>query len=171
MESLYQKYDLEFEYMGSKGNEKYTKQEVEEELAILEETLKSIEKVTYSEEIEITDTNRNISPRFIYERTYNRAVLLMNPPVGGATIEISCKAKINDSTISFVDVYDIKTRQYGLSGNFVSWDQNSSSYSYSDGKKKAAVTASGTLVIEGTVLNQVFRITRDHDIVLNIVAS
>lgn len=174
LKSLYDKYGVGFEYISSEENINYTEADVQRELKKLEESLKNIEIKTYIEDEQIANSDITlenvISPRFLYTKTYTSYENLSNGISGNATIELSCKATIYDGTITFTDISNISTRQYGTATGFVSWSQNSSDFSYLEGRTIADISAIGTLTTQVTILGQIHRATYDHTIGMYIRA-
>ena len=168
VESLCEEYDVTIEFVSYNDSLMYTIEEVDKELERLEEDLKQYQKYHY---IYVNDPV-NINSRVMeLDKTYTSYVYADNGLSGGAQIEISCDAKINLGSISFISVKNISTRQYGIATNFVSWTQNDSYYSYLEGGRLAEVVAEGTLVTEMELLGQRTRYTYDHVIGMIINAA
>lgn len=86
-------------------------------------------------------------------------------------MEISCIGSIHDGTITFSNIRNISSRQYGIANGFVSWTQNSSAKIISSDKKTATVSVNGTLTTKSTFLGSNITYTYDHVIGMTIKAS
>lgn len=164
---IYENYGIDYSLESMDNSVQLTRIEVDNELLKLEEALKSY---VYFFDAGIADVSTNNS-RFAYTKTYTTYANLSNGVLGNATIELSCSGTINDSTISFISISNISTRQYGSALNFVSWTQTDSGYTKFDNNRKADVWAEGTLVTEANIAGQVFRQTQDYGIGMVIQAQ
>lgn len=164
---IYENYGIDYSLESMDNSVQLTRIEVDNELLKLEEALKSY---VYFFDAGIADVSTNNS-RFAYTKTYTTYANLSNGVLGNATIELSCSGTINDSTISFISISNISTRQYGSAFNFVSWTQTDSGYTKFDNNRKADVWAEGTLVTEANIAGQVFRQTQDYGIGMVIQAQ
>lgn len=164
---IYEKYDVTNDLIEYDDTVKLTRKELDLELEKLDKALAGYNYYYNSGKATVADSNQ----RFAYTKTYTTYANLSNGVLGNATIELKCNGTINDSTISFISISNISTRQYGSAFNFVSWTQTDSGYSYMDNNTKADVWAEGTLVTEANIAGQVFRTTLDHGIVMIIQAQ
>lgn len=166
---LYNKYNMGYEFISYEGTKQYTLEEVNIELSKLEDTLKNISIVEYSY-VNMFDNNE-ITPNVMeITKNYTTYGYADNGITGGAQIELTCTAKINLGSNSFMSISNISTRQYGSATNFISWTHKSSSYSYEEMGRHARVEAEGTLVTELTILGVKHRTTNDHIIGMVIAA-
>ena len=165
IESICEEYGVGFQLVSYDDSKRYTSEEVNSVLANLENSLRNTSRVHY------TYLESGISPRVMEtNKTYTSYGYASNGVNGGASLEISCDAKINVGSISFMSISNISTRQYGSATNFVSWTQIGSSYEYLEGGRKARVEATGTLVTEMNILGVNHRETADHVIGMIIAA-
>lgn len=165
IEKLCEENGVDFQLISYDDSKRYTTEEVNSTLASFESALKNTNRVHY------TNVGTGISARVMEtEKTYTSYGYASNGVSGGATLEITCTAKINLGSISFMGISNISTRQYGSATNFVSWTQTDSSYEYLEGGRKAQVEATGTLVTEMNILGVNHRETADHVIGMIIAA-
>lgn len=164
IEKICKENGVDFELVSYDDSKKYTIEEVNRTLNALEDSLKNTDRVHYTH-VETSTSARVMEAN----KTYTSYAYASNGVTGGATLEISCNAKINMGSISFMSISNIATRQYGSATNFVSWNQTGSSYSYLEGGRKAQVEATGTLVTEMDILGVRHRETADQ--VMRMVIS
>ncbi|MCL2717998.1 MAG: hypothetical protein FWE14_04380 [Lachnospiraceae bacterium] len=167
--ALYDKHGIEGEIISYNESVQYTRDEVELELVILESNL--IHQKNNSTSLLMIDTHSDPRMRVMEMTTNIKVGRTVTNVTGAADLEISCTVKTNLGSVSIMSITNISSRQLGGTVNFISWTQNSGTWSSTDGNKTATVTVRGTLRTEATILGQKVGTTSDHTINVGIRAT